>query len=109
MAEEVRADPVAIARLAQSYLDNSQALATSLRSMRADSVLSAADFGKVAPAAQLYEGHTAVSGIAGTALERLIGVLEVDNESLLRVAFAYQQADEEAARKMPPPPARGPI
>ncbi|SRR5687767_3385775 len=108
MAEEVRADPVALARLAQSYLDNSQALASSLRSMRADSVLSAADFGRVAPAARLHNGYTTVSGSAGTAVERLVGVLEVDNESLLRVAFAYQQADEEAARRVRQP-TRGPI
>ena len=101
MAEEIRADPVALARLAQLYLDNSQDLAAALRAVRADSVISAADFGRVAPAARLRDGYTAVSGSAGTALERVIAVLEVDNESLLRVAFAYQQTDEEAARKMP--------
>lgn len=108
MAEEVRADPVALARLAQSYLDNSQDLAGSLRAVRGDSVLSAADFGKVAPAGRLHGAYTGIAGSAGTAIERVISVLEVDNESLLRVAFAYQQTDEEAARRMPPP-GRGPI
>jgi len=101
MADEVRADPVELARLAQFYLDASQDLAAALRAVRGDSVLSAADFGRVAPAGRLYDGYTGISGAAGTALERLIAVLEVDNENLLRVAFAYQQTDEEEARKMP--------
>ncbi len=100
MGDEVRADPVEIARVAQSYLDNSKDLASALRSVRADALINPADFGKVGPAAQLNSAYTGVAGSAGTALERIIGVLEVDNESLLQVAFAYQQADEDAARKL---------
>lgn len=100
MANEVRADPVELARVAQTYLDNSKDLATALRTVRADAMISPADFGKVAPANSLNSGYTTIAGSAGTALERLIAVLEVDNESLLRVAFAYQQADQAAEAAM---------
>ncbi|MFY1675127.1 hypothetical protein ACN27G_35190 [Plantactinospora sp. WMMB334] len=99
MGEEVRADPVEIARVAQSYLDNSTELASALRAVRADAVLSPADFGQVNPAGQLNDAYQTVTGGAGTAVERVIGVLEVDNESLLQVAFAYRQADERAAER----------
>lgn len=99
MGDEVRADPVEIARVAKSYLDNSKDLATAVRAVRADGLIPLSDFGKVTPAGQLNDGYNAIVGSAGTALERVIGVLEVDNESLLQVAFAYQQADQEAAAK----------
>ncbi|MDW5326424.1 hypothetical protein [Plantactinospora sp. KLBMP9567] len=99
MGEEVRADPVEIARVAQSYLDNSAELASALRAVRADAVISPADFGRVSPAGQLQDAYNTVAGSAGTAVERVIGVLEVDNESLLQVAFAYRQADERAAER----------
>ncbi|GIF97082.1 hypothetical protein [Catellatospora citrea] len=100
MSGEVRADPVELARVAQSCLDGSQDLATALRTVRADTVLSTSDFGNVANASSQSEAYHGVEGSAGTATERLVTVLEVDNESLLRVAFAYQQADEEAERKL---------
>ena len=100
MGDEVRADPVEIARVAQSYLDNSKDVATALRAVRADALVNPADFGRVGPAGAIERAYTAVSGSAGTALERIIGVLEVDNEGLLQTAFAYQQADEDAARKL---------
>src|SRR5688572_13239315 len=100
MGAEVRADPVELARVAQSYLDSSQDLAAALRAVRADALIAPADFGRVGPAGQLNDGYTTVSGSAGTALERVVGVLEVDNESLLRAAFAYRQADEAAARRL---------
>ncbi|MGX7669812.1 M91 family zinc metallopeptidase [Plantactinospora sp. DSM 117369] len=53
MGEEVRADPVEIARVAQSYLDNSIELASALRAVRADALISPADFGQVSRAGQL--------------------------------------------------------
>ncbi|MDG4791840.1 hypothetical protein O7626_39180 [Micromonospora sp. WMMD1102] len=99
MGDEVRADPVEIVRVAQSYLDNSSELASALRAVRADAVLSPADFGQVSPAGQLTDAYNTVTAAAGTAVERVIGVLEVDNESLLHVAFAYRQADERAAER----------
>jgi hypothetical protein len=100
MSGEVRADPVELARVAQSCLDGSQDLATALSTARADTMLSTSDFGNVANAGRQSEAYHGVEGSAGTAVERLITVLEVDNESLLRAAFAYQQADEEAERRL---------
>lgn len=99
MADEVRADPVEIARVAQSYLDNSKDMATALRAVRADSLVAPSDLGRVSSAASLSEAYASVAGSAGTAVERIVAVLEVDNESLLRTAFAYQQADEEEERR----------
>lgn len=98
MGEEMRADPVEIARAAQSYVDSSKELAAAVFALRADSMISPSDFGKVTPAAQLHQGYTGVAASAGTAVERVIGVLEVDNESLLQTSFAYRQADEQARR-----------
>ncbi|GAA2372963.1 hypothetical protein Cme02nite_01530 [Catellatospora methionotrophica] len=100
MSGEVRADPVELARVAQSCLDGSLDLAAALRTARADTVLSTADFGNVANAGAQTEAYHGVEGSAGTATERLVTVLEVDNESLLRVAFAYQQADADAERRL---------
>ncbi|MBE1486331.1 WXG100 family type VII secretion target [Plantactinospora soyae] len=99
MGDEVRADPVEIARVAQSYLESSTELATALRTVRAEALISPSDFGQVSSAGQLNDAYTAVAASAGTAVERVIAVLEVDNESLLQVAFAYQQADERAAQR----------
>lgn len=99
MGNEVRADPVEIARVAQSYLDNSTELASALRTVRADTVISPADFGQVSAAGQVTDAYNTVAAGAGTAVERVIGVLEVDNESLLQVAFAYREADERAAER----------
>jgi hypothetical protein len=100
MGAEVRADPVELARVAQSCLDGSQELAAALRAVRADAVLSTSDFGNVANADRQSTAYHGVEGSAGTAVERLVTVLEVDNDSLLRVAFAYRQADEAAERRM---------
>jgi hypothetical protein len=98
MANEVRADPVELARVAQTYLDNSKDLAAALRAVRADAVVAPADFGRVTSAGALNSGYAAIVGAAGTGLERLVALLEVDNEGLLRAAFAYEQADQAAER-----------
>jgi hypothetical protein len=97
---EIRADPAELARVAQSYLDTSQDLGRDLRSGRADSVLGQGDFGNVADAGALLAAYDGAAEAAGGAIEQLVAVLEVDNESLLRVAFSYQEADEDAARKL---------
>jgi hypothetical protein len=99
MGEEFRADPVELARAAESCLDQSAELAAALRTVRADSLISPADFGQVGAAGQLDSAYGTVAASAGTAVERMVGVLEVVNESLLRVAFAYREADVRAAER----------
>jgi hypothetical protein len=97
---EVRADPTELARASQVYLDTSQDVFAALRSLRADAPLATNDLGTVEQNEGLARAHDGVLGQAGTFLERLIAVLEIDADDLLRVAFAYQEADEEAARRV---------
>lgn len=107
MGPEVRADPVELARVAQLHLDTSLELAAALRALRGDAVLSTSDLGTVAQNDGLACCHDDVLGQAGTLYERLIAVLETDADDLLRVAFAYEQADQAAAWRTSRPVGEG--
>jgi hypothetical protein len=108
---EVRADPPELARASQVYLDTSQDLFATLRTLRNDAPLATGDLGTVEQAEALVRAQDRILGHAGTLLERLIAVMEIDADNLLRVAFAYQRADELAAQRMHHPtiPTRGPF
>jgi hypothetical protein len=95
----LRVDTTALARASQSYLDQSQKLFAALRILRARGPIAAAHVGSVDHADELARRHEDVLGVAGSAFERFIAVMEVDVDKLLRLAFAYQQAEEETARR----------
>lgn len=48
----------------------------------------------------MADAHTEVEDTAGTAVERLIAVLEQDVDALYQTAFAYQELDREAAERV---------
>ena len=98
MTDTVRVDPTELARVSQSYLDVSQKMFAALRLFRASALVAPADFGSVGEGDGLTRVHEEELGLAGSLFERYIAVLEVDADNLLRLAFAYQQADQEAAR-----------
>lgn len=100
MAEEVRASPSELGRVAQLFLDEAQALFDGLRTARAGLPLTAEMLGEVPSAARVASAHTEVEDAAGTAVERLIAVLEQDVDALYQTAFAYQQLDREAAERV---------
>lgn len=94
---EVRVDPVDLARAADLALHESTSLFEAVRRARGDLPLAGAAIGNTTAADFIASAHVGVVDAAGTALERLVAVLEHDVEALYRTAFAYQQADDEAA------------
>jgi hypothetical protein len=97
MADEVRASPTELGRVAQVFLDEAQALFDGLRAARDGLPLTAEMIGETPSAVRVELAHTEVEDAAGTAVERLIAVLEQDVDALYQIAFAYRQADQEAA------------
>lgn len=99
MAEEIRADPVELAKLAGRTLDASIALGDGWRTARAALTVPAAAFGNLGASPGVQRSHEAAAEDGDTGIGRLVGVYEGDVDRLYRVAFAYQQADQEAARR----------
>lgn len=94
--DEVRADPEELGRLAQTSLDESIALFDALAEVRAGVSLPEGVLGDTGSAGGVAEQHALEVEAAGTAVERLISVLEEDMDALYQVAFAYQAADAQA-------------
>ncbi|GIH04007.1 hypothetical protein Rhe02_20740 [Rhizocola hellebori] len=94
---EVRADPAELARLAEQLLRSSQQLTEAWQAAQAALQLESTDAGNTSHGDDLIRGHQTTTGAADVAFGRLAAVLEGDNDRVLRVAFAYQQADERAA------------
>jgi hypothetical protein len=69
-------DPAELARVSQSYMDESQTLFAALRILRASAPIGATDFGSVDQAEELAGTHENVLGLAGSMFERFIAVLD---------------------------------
>ncbi|MEV8509885.1 hypothetical protein AB0368_34375 [Actinoplanes sp. NPDC051475] len=99
MADEVRADPDAIVRLAKATLAGADTMTDGWSAAQ----------GVVVPPGDAYGNSSAGPAIAAAAAgaeaamdatwRRIVGVYEGDVDRLFRVAFAYQQADSEAAER----------
>jgi hypothetical protein len=100
---EVAAEPIELTRLAATYLDQSQMLGDALRGA-AMATPARADFGTVPAAALLHEASDAVAEQAEHAVGRLVEVLDGDADRLYHLAFAYHEANLDAAAQ---PPLRG--
>ena len=100
MADQVRASPTELGRVAQLFVDEAQALFDGLRAARAGLPLTEEMIGAVPSAFRVATAHTDVEDAAGTAVERLIAVLEQDVDALYQTAFAYQQMDRQAAENV---------
>ena len=99
MAKEVRADPVALAKLADTTLDASIGLGNGWRGAQAAVGVPASAFGVLPASAGVHRAHQATAEDADTGIGRLVAVYEGDVDRLYRVAFAYLQADREAAAR----------
>ncbi|WP_238015814.1 hypothetical protein KZZ52_27955 [Dactylosporangium sp. AC04546] len=98
MADEVSADPVELAGLANGMLLASQAVGDGWSGVQRALALPAEAFGDTAAGGQAATGQALAAESAGLAAGRLVGVLENVMDALYQVAFAYQQADLESER-----------
>jgi hypothetical protein len=95
---EIRADPVALVRLADQVLRASQQIADAWRGAQAE--LTVEDIGDNHSAAAVRDAHASTVDAADLAFGRLAGVLEIDSDLLYQVAVAYHKADDMAAAKL---------
>jgi hypothetical protein len=96
---ETHANPLELTRLADQMLRSSQTVADAWRAAQPGLTLPPGCLGDSAGSAQLQEAHDTAVDDTDLAVGRLVGVLEGDTDRLYRVAFAYQQADQDAAAR----------
>jgi len=99
VADEVRADPAELAKLAGKTLDASIELGDGWRTAQGVLAVPATAFGNLSAGQGVHRSHVAAAEDGDTAINRLVAVYEGDVDRLYRVAFAYQQADREAAER----------
>ena len=95
---EIRADPVALVRLADQVLRASQQIADAWRGAQAE--LTVEEVGDSRSAAAVRDAHASTVDAADLVFGRLAGVLEIDSDILYQVAVAYHKADDMAAAKL---------
>jgi hypothetical protein len=96
-SDAMRADPIELSTLAATVLTASTDLGTALQDAQASFPPPADPFGNSSGSAGAYAATETATEQTGATLETLIGVLEGDVDRLYQVAFAYQEADEQAA------------
>jgi hypothetical protein len=99
MGEEVRADPVALTRLAAEVLTASQTLGDGWRAALDGLEVPVSAYGNSTAAGGVHAAHQAAAEDADVSVGRLVAVLEGDVDRLYRVAFAYRHADQQAAER----------
>lgn len=99
-AKETRADFTEMARLAGEVLKAADGISDALRTGRDSFTVPVAAFGNSPGGPAVHSAHEAVTEQGGSTIETLVGVLEGDVDRIYRVAFAYRQADQEAAHRL---------
>lgn len=102
---EIAADAIELTQLAATYLDCSRDLTTALQALDL-AIPPQSAFGRTPGAAGLHRASDAAAEQAGLAVGRLIEVLDGDVDRLYRLAFAYHEAEQQAA--IPQTPRGGP-
>jgi hypothetical protein len=97
MAQEIRADPDALIRLADAALTAADELGTHYRTGVRDLVPPSAAFGNTPASADLAEVAGRLQPDARMAVYVHTQILESDADRLLQAAFAYLVADRRAA------------
>jgi hypothetical protein len=100
MANEVRADPGELAKLAKANLNASIELGDAFRDAQGTLAVPAEAFGNATVGVSVHASHQAAADDAGTAAGRLVAVYENDTDKLYQVAFVYEKADEDAANRI---------
>lgn len=98
--DEVQASPQELGRLAGRSLDESIALFDALQAARGELPLPAAAIGDTEQGAAVADQHALAVEAAGTAVERLVSVLEQDMDSLYQTAFNYQEEDRAGENEL---------
>ncbi|WP_433055844.1 hypothetical protein [Dactylosporangium sp. CS-033363] len=96
MAQELRADPDELIKLAAACLAAADTLGGRYRSDHGELDLPADAFGNTEAAAGLARTAAAVGANAHRAVSAHVEVLEEDADALLQTAFAYLAADRQA-------------
>ena len=100
MTQDVRADYTELACFAADVLTAADGLADGLDTARNSFSVAATAFGNSTAGSGVHGAQQRAAEGAGTAVERIVQVLEDDVDRLYGVAFAYQKADQEAAEEV---------
>jgi len=93
----VKVIPQQLSRLADDCLGASQSLTDDWSGAQGGLTVGGRAAGNTGGAAGLLSAHQAAANTAGTAIGRLVGVLEKDMDALLQCAFDVTATDESAA------------
>jgi hypothetical protein len=96
---EIRAEPDALVQLASQTLGAADLFADALAEAQGTAGPPGSAYGNAQVAAGVHAAAQAALADAETAVGRLNAVYEGDVDRLYRVAFAYRQADIEAAER----------
>jgi len=101
MGQGIHADPPLIADLAERSTQTAMQLVDGAANLSRDATVEPQVFGNSVVAPEVYQAYAeGVMRSAERALANIAGVYEVDADDLFTTAFAYQQGDREAARKI---------
>ena len=101
MAEEFRADPQAIVRLAKATLAGADAMADGWSAAQGGLTPPGSAYGNSAAGPDLAAAVAGAEATMDAAWRRIGGVYEADVDRLYGVAFAYQQSDARGAARLP--------
>jgi hypothetical protein len=96
---EIRVDPRALARQAEETLSAAAGFGAAMAAIAVAGTPPSHAFGDPPAAAALHAAIESATSDAESAVGRLGGVCEVAADRLYRAAFAYRQADVEAATR----------
>jgi hypothetical protein len=99
MGDEFRADPEELVRLAKTTLTNSDGMTASWSSAQGGLTPTGSAFGNTLEGGQFAVTVAEAAAAMDDTWRQITGVYEGDVDRLYRVAFAYQQADREAAER----------
>jgi hypothetical protein len=99
MGDEVRADPQALARLAKATLGGADGMSAAWSAAQGGLAPSGDAFGNSLGAGRCALAAAEAQAAMNDTWRQVVGVYEGDVDRLYRVAFAYQQADREAAER----------
>lgn len=98
---EVLAKPGKLAQLSQDLVDISGNVRDSLSTTRSSGLIDSTAFGNSEGVEAVATAYNAVFEKGGTAVEDLAEVLEGDIDRVLRMAFSYQETDENNSKRIP--------
>ncbi|GAB2617914.1 hypothetical protein Aab01nite_31460 [Paractinoplanes abujensis] len=99
MGDEVRADPQALVRLAKTTLGGADGMTAAWSAAQGGVTPAGSAFGNSLEGGRGAAAATEAAAAMDDTWRQVTAVYESDVDKLYRVAFAYQQADREAAER----------